>query len=327
VGYSDGRRPDAVRFGTAEEDVQRRDFTINGILYDPLEDRVLDYVGGQRDLQAGVVRAIGDPRQRFTEDKLRLLRAVRFASRLGFHLEEHTRAAVEEMAEQIIVVAAERIAQEMRAMLTHVNRHQALRLAEDSGLLRVILPEVSPAAQGESAVATWEQTLRVLEILSSTSFTLAMAALLCSAGARDADESARLAEQACRRWRLSNDEIARITWLVEHQRNLVRAQDEKWSKIQPLLIHEGAEELIELHEAAARAGGESTQSQDFCRRQRCLPAEQLNPPPLLTGDDLLAQGLPQGRIYQVILNRVREAQLDGEIATREDALRLAQSLR
>src|SRR6476620_3024901 len=170
--YIDGRRPESVVFSTAAEDAQRRDFTINGMFFDPLESRVLDYVGGRADLKAGVLRAIGDPRARFREDKLRLMRAVRMAARFDFPIEDATAAAIREMAPEITVVSAERIADELRKMLVHRHRSWAMRQMDELGLLRHVLPEVEAEMkglpQGPPAASTgdlWRHTLKVLEVL------------------------------------------------------------------------------------------------------------------------------------------------------------------
>src|SRR5712691_10849232 len=218
LGYSDGRRPDAVRFSTPEEDAQRRDFTINGMFYDPVEQRVLDFVGGERDLADGIVRAIGDPHDRMREDKLRLLRAVRFTAAFEFQLDPVTKAAVTEMASQIHIVSAERIAAELRRMLTDRHRNSAIELADEVGLLREILPEVvgqgsgvrgqgsevRPKAEGREPMAvipkpvSLDSRLSALRLLQQPSFELAFAVLLLGVSN---------VEEICRRLRLSNDEL------------------------------------------------------------------------------------------------------------------------
>src|SRR5262245_30736477 len=196
--YIDGRRPESVVFSTAVEDAQRRDFTINGMFFDPLESKVIDYVGGQADLKAGVLRAIGDPRARFREDKLRLMRAVRMAARFDFPIESATAAAIREMAPELNVVSAERIADELRKMLVHRNRAWAMRQMDELGLLRQVLPEVENDMKGRLPQGLpeaptgdlWQHILRVLELLegpqwpqpSPVSFPLAFAAILHDVG-------------------------------------------------------------------------------------------------------------------------------------------------
>ncbi len=334
LGYSDGRRPDAVAFGTAKEDVQRRDFTINGMLYDPVDEQVLDYVGGRDDLQRGVIRAIGDPRLRFDEDKLRTLRAVRFAARFGFEMEPATREAVRAMASQIRVVAAERVAQEMRAMLLHESRDYGMRLCREVGVLAEILPESLPLAElpgppGDPHGNLWEHTLDCLRRLREPSFALALAVLLHGLGERQAcpaNRAAEISRQVCQRWRLSNADERRVCWLVENQRLLDDAVNMPWSRLQPVLIRDGVDELLALHEAEAASVGRDTAHVEYCRRKLQLPPETLNPPPLLNGNDLIAHGVRQGRRFQTLLAAVRDAQLDGQVQDKQQALALVDRL-
>ncbi len=308
--YTDGRRPDAVTFSTAEEDAQRRDFTINGMFFDPLDGRVIDYVGGQADLRAKVLRAIGEPRDRFREDKLRLMRAVRMAARFGFWIEAATAAAVREMAAQLPVVSAERIADELRKMLVHPKRAWAVGQLADFGLLRHILPEAGTAPFPALAA-----------LAEPVSAPLAIATLLVAAGRR-------VAGKACRRLRLANVETDRVEWLVDRHAALADAETQRPSRLYPLLIHPGIAELLALHRAEAVAAGSPITPVEFCERVlRETPAEVLNPPPLLTGDDLIALGWPQGPLFKVVLDAVRAAQLDGTIRTREEAIRLAEEKR
>ncbi|HEU5117502.1 MAG TPA: CCA tRNA nucleotidyltransferase, partial [Isosphaeraceae bacterium] len=239
--YEDGRRPQSVTFSTPEEDASRRDFTINGMFYDPLEERIIDYVGGRHDLERKVVRAIGDPSTRFEEDKLRLLRAVRFTSRLSFSLDSGTRSAMIEMADKVSKVSAERIAQELRKMLTHASRSRAVRLAEETGLLSVVLPPVprmkgldqsKPVLPGGDL---WDHTMLVLDNLpAEPEFPLAFAALLhdvgkpLTKGLKDGRVSfhnhevvgRRITEDLSRSLKLANSEKDRACWLVEHHQAL-----------------------------------------------------------------------------------------------------------
>jgi tRNA nucleotidyltransferase/poly(A) polymerase len=336
--YSDGRHPDSVTFGTAEEDVKRRDFTINGMLYDPLADRVLDYVGGQADLKDGVIRAIGDPRQRFKEDKLRMLRAVRFAARFNFPLESATHAAIAEMADQINAVSAERIAQEMRAILTHPSRARGTLLCWTTGLLRAILPEILPLAEpppgGLHGGTLWAHTLFILEHLREPSFPLALAGLLHRIGQpwaegpeQRAEIGARIAYEVCRRWRLSNEETDRVVWLVRHFNDLQDAVNMPWPRLQRLLVMEGIEELLALREADCAGSRLPQDSIQYCRQRLRQPREQIDPPPLITGHDLIAHGVPKGKVYQALLDQVRDAQLEGRITNKRAALRFVDELR
>ncbi len=314
--YSDSRHPDSVTFSTPEADAQRRDFTINGLFFDPLESRVIDFVGGQQDLERGVVRAIGDPQARFDEDKLRLLRGVRFAAMFGFELEPETRAAIERLAGQITKVSAERIAAEMRLMLVDDHRRRAVELLRAVGLLEAVLPEVARGERPEH----WRATLAALESLAAPTFAAALAVLVGLL--IDAEETIAL----CRRWKLSNHETQRIAWLVENQNVLRHAQSMDWPTLQRMLIHPGIGELLALHEAFGQASGQSNVGLDYCRQKLAMPREQLDPPPLLTGDDLIALGIPRGKHYQDLLRAARDAQLLGEINTREEAIRLVEHL-
>ena len=355
--YVDGRRPESVVFSSPEEDAKRRDFTINGMFFDPLEDRVIDYVGGQADLKAGVLRAIGDPRARFREDKLRLMRAVRMAARFDFPIEEQTAAAICEMAPEITVVSAERIAEELRKMLAHRNRAWAMRQLDELGLLRHVLPEIEAEMkglpQGPPAAPTgdlWQHTLKVLEVLEGprwpepgpVSFPMAFAALLHDVGKKRAAARAgdkytfhghehigkRLAGAASRRLKLSNAEIDRAQWLVEKHQYLCDAPAMRASKLKPILVHPGIGELLALHRADSVASGRSVEHVEFCERMlRETPPEELNPPPVLTGDDLLALGWPQGPVFKKALDAVREAQLEGKVRTKDEAIRLAEEKR
>ncbi len=326
--YSDGRHPDSVEFSTAEADAQRRDFTINGLFYDPLEDRVIDFVGGRDDLARGVLRAIGEPRARFAEDKLRLLRAVRFAAALDFKLEPATRDAVEAMAHEITVVSAERIAAEMRLMLVHSSRVRALNLLREDRLLDVVLPELAIANQGSASTVTgrpadeaWLVTLEVLEVLSAPGFPLALAALLQAFVDPDG------AEGVARRWKLSKRELQQTVWLISNASALLNARHMPWPRLQRLLISEGIGELLSLHEAIAQAAGKSLAEAEHCRELLQMPPAQLNPAPLLSGDDLIRHGVPRGKQYQRLLEAVRDAQLENKVTTLQEALELVDQLR
>jgi tRNA nucleotidyltransferase/poly(A) polymerase len=332
--YSDGRRPDAVEFTSAEEDAKRRDFTINGLFYDPLqsdpERRVIDFVGGVADLQRKLVRAIGDPQARFGEDKLRLLRAVRIAATFDFALEEATHAAIVEFAPTVTAVSPERIAQELRLMLVNAHRARAAELLRETGLLAAILPEAAENLPDDS----WRQTLAMLERLSRPGFPLALATLLGGLAGPPAGphpnplpkgEGAR-AEEIGRRWRLSNKEIERTRWLVEHRAALAPACSMPWPRLQRLLISEGIDDLIALHEAAALARGADLEHVRRCRELLRLPASELDPPPLVTGDDLIRHGIASGKQFKPLLEMLRDAQLEQRVADKQAALALADRL-
>jgi poly(A) polymerase len=309
--YIVGRHPVAVHFSSPEDDARRRDFTINGLFFDPVAERVIDFVGGEGDLHDGIIRAIGDPRQRFAEDKLRLLRAVRFAARFQFQIEPATVAAIREMADQITVVSAERIADELRKMLTHEQRANGIHLAVELELSRAIVPEMT----------NWPGAVRVLAAFAEpVTFPLALAAIL---HALSPDAVANI----CDRLRLSNSDKERIGWLVRHQAALVEATKLPKSAIKPFLAHDGIDELLALHRALARAAQLSEQHVDFC--EQCLrdwPPEVIDPPSLITGDDLRALGLTPGPKFKELLDAVRRAQLDEEINTQDQGIELVHDL-
>lgn len=310
--YLDGRRPESVAYTDAEHDAQRRDFTINGLFFDPVADRVVDYVGGEADIQARVIRAIGDPRQRFTEDKLRLLRAVRFAATYDFAIEPATLAAVREMAAEVTAVSAERIAAELRRMLAHASRRRGVELLAEADLLQPLLPEI--AARAVANDEAWQDALTRLARLRDAEFPLALAALLATIV--DADGARALG----RRLKLSNKEIDRVAWLVGRYPEIVHAAGLPWPQLQRVLAHEGSSDLLQLAAASLPAddGGLAR-----CRKEIARPADEWNPPPLVTGDDLIASGLRAGRHFAELLEHLRDQQLDGVLHTREDALAAA----
>jgi poly(A) polymerase len=348
VSYTDGRHPDAVEFSTPQEDAQRRDFTLNGMFYDPLEERVIDYVGGREDLQAKVLRAIGDAAQRFAEDKLRMLRAVRIATRFDLSIEAATYTAIRAMADQLGVVSAERIADELRKLLVHPRRARGVGLLLDLGLAGGILPEVvamKGLPQGPPSAPTgdlWDHVLRVLDLLGpAVSFELAFAALLHDVGkprtvGRTPERytfyyhehvGKRLAEEIADRLRLSNAERERIAWLVEKHQVLCEARQMRTSKLKPLLAHPHIRELLALHRADALASGRSTDHVDYCEfLLREWPEEVLNPPPVITGHDLTKHGVEPGPVFKKLLDAVREAQLEGVLTTKKQALELVDRL-
>lgn len=313
--YLDGRRPESVQFCTPEEDAHRRDFTINGMFIDPIDDQVLDYVGGQADLTAKIVRAIGDPHDRVREDKLRMLRAVRFSATLGFSLDPTTADAIREMAAQLIVVSAERIAQELKKMLVDAHRRHAMQLLEAVHLRHIVLPELDSLVD----LPEWDQMLKRLESLQAPSFELAFAALMLSVPAAHVSE-------VCRRLKLSNDETERINWLIAHQSDLDEASKLSLAELKRCLGHPFHQDLLDLLRATRIAVAGSLEPIRFCERfLKRTPAEQINPPPLVTGDDLVALGMRPGPKFKTILDSIRVAQLNLEISTREEGLSIAKA--
>ena len=314
--YLDGRRPESVAFCTPEEDAKRRDFTINGMFFDPIDQRVFDFVGGESDLRARIVRAIGDPHERVREDKLRMLRAVRFAATLDFSLDSVTGEAIREMSSELVVVSAERIAQELKKMLVDPHRRRAIELAQDVRLLRIILPELD-AIQRQPE---WNDTLRRIELLVQPSFELVMAALLKSC------EGKSVVNGICRRLKLSNDEIDRIMWLVAHQFDLDHASRLSLAELKRCLAHPFRDDLLSLLQADRTATSSSLDSIRFCQEFLAhTPAEVIDPSPLVTGDDLVAMGFQPGPRFKSVLDTIRDAQLNLQLKNREEALAMARA--
>jgi tRNA nucleotidyltransferase/poly(A) polymerase len=323
--YLDGRHPEHVTFSTAELDAQRRDFTINGLFYDPLADRVIDYVGGQEDLQRQVIRAIRNPHERFDEDKLRMIRAVRFAATFGFSIEPETMAAIGQLAGEIVIVSAERIAAELRRMLVHPRRALAMELLQQSSLLPVILPEAvaidsqSPQEDPAEAALRWETLLAILNHLQEPGFATALAAVLrplCHLSGADP----ALADTICRRWKLANEEIEVAGYLLRQEATIRAAQAIPWPQLQRILIGPHVAELLDFTSAVCRVLDGNDDAVQFCRQKLALPTQELNPPPLLTGDDLKQLGLSPGPRFKQLLDALRDAQLDKIVQTRDQAL-------
>lgn len=315
IGYSDGRRPDAVAFTSAEEDAKRRDLTINGIFFDPVAEKYLDYVGGQDDLKNNIVRAIGNPHERFAEDKLRMLRAVRFATTFQFSLDAATLRAVQAHATDIRTVSAERIAAEMRRMLIHENRSAAMQMLRESGLLQEILPELAKLIDSESAA--WERTLAILGALKSPSFAMTLAAVL-----REVSVHADLAavKSALARWKLPNEDSGGALMLLRDEPLIRTGLSRPWPQIQRLLVSPRADELVNYSEAVAVVLYEGLESIAFCRQKLTLPPAALNPSPLITGEDLKGLGIALGPTYKGILEAVRDEQLEGRIGSLTEAV-------
>ncbi len=318
--YSDGRHPDAVTFSTPEEDARRRDFTINGMFFDPIDLRVIDYVGGRQDLEARTIRAIGDPEARIAEDKLRMLRAVRFAARFGFAIEPQTFDAIVRHAAEIVVVAPERILMEIQRTLECSNAAIAVRLWQRTGLLRHLLPEIARESSVDGAA-------RLLEHLPNSDWIVKLAALLLPWGDQQRSvDWEDLGRRIQRRFRLSNDQRKLFVFCLATQSALARAHAVRWSQVQPVVASPWCRHAIDLLEARWKAGQvpeETKTAVEWVKRQWELPPEQLDPPPLLTGDDLKLAGIPPGPHYARILAAVRQKQLDGELGDADAALEWA----
>jgi poly(A) polymerase len=316
--YSDGRRPDAVTFSTPELDAQRRDFTINGLFFDPLTEEILDYVGGQDDLAARRIRAIGNPAQRIAEDRLRMLRAVRFAALFDCHIEPATAEAIRQSASLIVSVSGERIANEMRLMLGSSTRHVAFAGLRDTTLLHVLLPERMEGPEGSAS--RLDQIAAALKRLSSDRFETALAII-----AHDLPQPVDVLRKVSARWRLSAEEAGRVAWVADNI-ELVQAADRRpWPTVQRVLIHQWIDDLLAAAEALAQ-DAQDHRGTAFCRQRLAWPTERLNPAPLIDGDDLLELQIPAGPLYRRILDAIRDRQLLGELTDKSAALALARSM-
>jgi poly(A) polymerase len=352
IGYSDGRHPDRVVYSDSpEEDVRRRDFTINGLLMNPGTREVLDFVNGRADLDAGIVRAIGDPRVRFAEDKLRMVRAVRFAARFGFQIEPGTLAASQALAAQITQVSTERIREELTKLLTEGAARRGFELLDEAGLLAVLLPEVArmkgveqpPQFHPEGDV--WIHTRMMLEKLpANCSPTLAWGVLLHDVGKPPTfapptgpgsrirfdghvEVGARMAYGICRALRFSNDNINQIVALVANHLRFKDVRQMRQATLKRFVRLPRFDQHLELHRLDCLASHGSLEAYDFVQRFLAeTPPEQVRPPRLVTGDDLKEMGILPGPRYKEILLTVEEAQLDGRFSDRESALQFVRSI-
>ena len=325
--YLDGRRPESVRFGTPEADASRRDFTVNGLFLDPAEGAVIDHVGGRADLDRKILRAIGDPAARFQEDKLRLLRAIRFAARFGLEIEPATGASIRAMAPEVRVVAAERIAQELVKMLADPARARAFGLLEAYGLIAAVLPELeglsgipaeSPGAEGRSR---WEIALGALANLPRPpGIAVGLATLWDGLGPPASSLDSAVA--AARRLKLSNEDRERFATLVARRHALDDPAGLPEAERKRRLSAPGTADLLDVLEAIARAEGSSLAAVEFARRYRAEePEGPIDPPPLVTGRDLReALGLEPGPRFKELLDVARHAQLSRQVDTTEAAL-------
>lgn len=342
--YLDGRHPVEVHYSGDREDAARRDFTINGMFYDPVKKEIIDYVDGQRDIKAGLIRAIGNPRERFEEDKLRLMRAVRFASRFNYGIEPQTYEAIKERAGEIVQISAERIRDELKKMLTGPNPSGSLSLLLEIGLVKPILPEVTAMAgveqpkefHPEGDVLT--HTLLLLKNINRPSFELALAALLHDIGKpstftppksdhdrirfdNHCEVGARLAESICGRLRLSNEQTELVVELVRDHLRFKDVQQMRESTLKRFLRRPGFPEHLELHRLDCLASHGDLTLWEFCNKKLAeIGPEEMRPERLLTGDDLIRTGYSPGPLFSKILTLLEDAQLEGRIKSREEAL-------
>jgi poly(A) polymerase len=339
--YLDGRRPSEVRYGSLEEDVQRRDFTINGMIYDPIADRVIDLVEGRQDLAHQRIRAIGAAERRFAEDRLRMLRAVRFAASLNFAIESATFAAIQRLAPTIIDIAWERIGDEITRILTEGAARRGFELLDESGLLKILLPEIealkgiwqSPDYHPEGDV--FKHTMLLLNHMQAPSETLAYGCLLhdvakplCFKREGDrvtfyghTDKGAIMAEDILKRLKRGRAVWERVNYLVHNHLRHVQAPDMRLSTLKRFLREDGIEELLELTRIDALSSSGDLRHYQFCKdRLDQLDEEEIRPAPLVRGSDLIEMGFKPGPMFAEILRQVEDQQLGGELGSREEAL-------
>jgi poly(A) polymerase len=342
IGYSDGRHPDRVVFSKdPREDAERRDFTINGLLLDPLTNEVLDFVSGRKDLDAGIIRAIGDPERRFAEDKLRMLRAVRFAARFGYAIEPATFQAIRKLASQINQVSRERVRDELSKMLTEGRARQAFLLLDETGLLHEILPEIEamkgvaqpPQFHPEGDV--FVHTLLLLDKLPHPCpVTLAWGALLHDVGkpatfrvAPDrirfdghVDVGVKIAQDICRRLRFSNNDTEQILTLVDNHMRFAHVQQMKESTFKRFVRMPRFDEHLQLHRLDCESSHGNLASYNFTREKiASMTPEIMQPALLINGDDLIALGYKPGPEFKKILSAVEDGQLEGRLRSKEEA--------
>ncbi len=342
VGYSDGRHPDKVQFSKdPKTDVERRDFTINGLLLDPISNEVLDFVGGRPDITARIVRTIGDSERRFAEDKLRMLRAVRFAARFGYTIEPSTFLAIQKHADEIHQVSRERVRDELTKMLTEGSARRAFQLLDESGLLKQVLPEISamkgveqpPQFHPEGDV--FVHTLLLLDKLPHpVPATLAWGALLHDVGKpatfRIADRirfdghvevGVKMAKNILHQLRFSNDDCNQILALVDNHMKFADVQRMKDSTFKKFVRMPRFDEHLALHRIDCLSSHGDLTSYNFTQdKMASIPPETIQPPPLITGDDLIQAGYSPGPLFKEVLSAVEDGQLENRLNTRDEAM-------
>ncbi|MGA3348337.1 MAG: CCA tRNA nucleotidyltransferase [Candidatus Sulfotelmatobacter sp.] len=342
-GYSDGRHPDEVRFSQLpQEDVVRRDFTINGMMLDPASSEVLDFVGGRRDLKGKLIRAIGDPDQRFVEDKLRMLRAVRFAARFEYEIEAETVSAIQRHAGKIELISCERVRDELTKMLTEGHARRAFLLLDQTSLLEAVLPEITamkgvrqpPVFHPEGDV--FVHTLLLLENLPHPCPpTLAWGALLHDVGKpatfrvapdrirfdNHVDVGVKIAEEICHRLRFSKSDTARVLALIDNHMRFGQVGRMKESTLKRFMRLPGFDEHLALHRADSLASHRNLSTYEFLQdKLKETPPENIRPPVLIGGDDLIHAGYTPGPKFREILSAVEDAQLEGQLISRDAAM-------
>jgi poly(A) polymerase len=343
AAYLDGRRPSAIRFGTLEEDARRRDFTIGGMYLDPETGRVIDLVGGMRDLRAGVIRAIGDSELRFAEDHLRMLRAVRFAARLNFTIDAATWSGIQRSAAKIAQIAAERVGEEVTMIMTQGGAARGLDLLVDSGLGAIIVPEVlalrgcpQPANFHPEGDVYCHTRLMLSMLPRGSAETLAFGALFHDIAKPQTlvievdgkmtyyghtDIGGRVAACVLRRLRRPRAIQQRVSYLVHNHLRMMMAPRMRRATLKRMLAEEGFEELLQLSLLDTLASSSALGFYHFCRQAMAsMGVAEFRPPRLITGDDLIAMGFAPGPYFKEILREVEDHHLDGTLKTRDDAL-------
>lgn len=319
--YSDGRRPDWVEYATAEEDAQRRDFTINGLFYDPIGQTVIDFVGGQEDLRRRILRAIGDPYARISEDKLRMLRAIRFASRYGFELEAATRQAIRESSQGIELVSSERIGMELEKILEHSSRHWAWYELDACGLLKHIAAELLPASDCELFGALPNVPLELPVVLASLRHPWGAQGIF-EGDLRLIDHLAWRSglETIQHRWKLPKLTIEAACSVVEASSVIAMAHELAWSQVQPKLLRGWIAESLLLAQLLCELRHWSSEGLDRCKERLSGPDQEWNPDPWVDGSDLIQAGLKPGPAFGKLLSQARAMQLDGQLTSRHSAM-------
>lgn len=338
--YQDGRHPSSVEFTDAKRDVQRRDFTVNALFLNPQNEQIIDYVQGQEDLKRRLIRTVGSPDHRFSEDKLRLLRALRLACQLGFEIEEETYRQIKQFSPELTQVSWERIRDELLKILTGPDPSRGLNLLFDSGVLEQILPEVAamdgveqpPEFHPEGDV--FMHTCLMFNLSRKLTDTLALGILLHDVGKPPTftikerirfdghvEQGAQMAFDICRRLRLSNDVTDQVVDLVKHHLRFIHVQEMRESTLKKFLRKKNFADHLELHRLDCLGSHGNLTNYNFClERQKKLTQEQIRPKPLVTGQHLIDLGLTPGPIFSEILGVLEDLQLEGHLTSKEESL-------
>ncbi len=337
--YFDGRHPRTVHFSSAQEDAQRRDFTVNGLFYDPIKKKIIDYVGGRDDIKKKVIRAIGDPQKRFSEDKLRILRAIRFSTKLGFNIDKKTFDAIRNFVPAITEVSYERIRDEFVYMMRGPLPLRALELMDEVGLLEKLLPEVTamknveqnPKFHPEGDV--FVHTMLMMKELKNPSLVLAFSALFHDIGkpktfdpetlktTYHSDVGARITEKILKRFRFSNDDIEKVSWCVRNHMNFMHVKKMRIGKLKRMMTLDTFQDELELHRIDCLASHGMLDNYEFLlQKQEEFKKEDLKPKPLINGHDLISLGFKPGPLFTEVLDEARDLQLEHKLNSRKEAI-------